>query len=79
MKPSTIRVLTTSVIAGVVLGAVMLALGIQHNTQGEFISDTGSYDLRYCVLIFGAWFVVGAALGGVGHLLARLVSSRLRR
>lgn len=60
---------------GLIGGAGALWLGMRHNAQGEFfLSDTGRIDIKYCAMVFGAWFaVVGVATLLVGLVLTRAV------
>jgi hypothetical protein len=69
MKRSLARMLAISAIFGTALGVYFLYVGIGHNTQGEFVGDSGQVDILYCIKVFGAWFVVGAVLGTSAYLL----------
>jgi hypothetical protein len=63
------RLALASTASGLLGGGVALWLGLHHNSQGEFfIADTGRLDIRYCALVFAAWF----AIAGVAALLAAL-------
>ena len=59
MKIKWIRGVFISVSFGVILGAIFLFIGINHNAQSEFYLDTGIIDLWYCIKIYGSWFVLG--------------------
>jgi hypothetical protein len=77
----TKRILWTAVALSVVVAAIALAAGIQHNAQGEFFdSTTGSFDIAYAALIFGSWFVpsfvIVAACGAAMIAVMRLAKHR---
>jgi hypothetical protein len=61
---------------GLLGGAAALWLGVRHNSQAEFfVADTGRLDLKYCAMVFGAWFAVA---GLVTFLVALAVTGVIR-
>lgn len=76
MTPAKLT-LWTALVVGVVVAALALTAGIQHNAQREFFDpSTGSFDLAYAALIFVSWFVPGflivAACGAAVIAVSRL-------
>jgi hypothetical protein len=66
---------------GIVGGGAALWMGLRHNPQGEFfVGDTGRLDLRYCGMVFGAWFAVaGFATLLVALAVTAVLRARARR
>jgi hypothetical protein len=58
-----------------VIGAIAVALGIEHNMQSEFVDASGKLDLLYCAQIFASWFALALLpAGAVAWLIRRLRS-----
>lgn len=73
-----VTVVATALAIGVAVGAFALAVGLEHNSQGEFIDTaTGNVDIVYCALVFGTWFVLAsfstAAIAGLGYAMTKLL------
>jgi phosphate/sulfate permease len=74
------RAIVGVVLFAAVVASIALALGLQHNTQSEFVDESGQLDVFYCAQIFFSWFfmalLAGAALAWSVLRLRRWVSSR---
>jgi len=79
MKPLLFKVFVTSAAFGALFGAYFLYVGIAHDSQGEFVTESGQFDILYCIEIFGAWFVVGSILGVVACFAVNMVIKLFRR
>ncbi|MBO0739073.1 MAG: hypothetical protein J2P48_21400 [Alphaproteobacteria bacterium] len=60
------RVAWLAVSAGIVTGALMLLIAVEHNPQGELIDEvTGAVDFPYALGLHFSWFVVGSIIAGI--------------
>lgn len=50
--------LIIAVIIAILVGLTFAAIGLSHNSQGEFyIAGTDTIDIRYVSMIFFSWFI----------------------
>lgn len=76
-----VRLALIAAAIGVVVAALMLWLGMRHNSQGEFyVPETNQIDLGYAVKVFAYWFLPVSTLAFAvifaGARLAKVLRER---
>jgi len=59
---------------------MMLLIAVEHNPQGALIdNDTGALDIRYALLLFSVWFMIGSIIVGLAISAVWCAIALLRR